>query len=426
MTATEATTAEPTPDPPAELPATVWSRPRLRPEIVLGPGQRKGDVVIHHVLDPVTGWFYRVGPREHFLMSRLDGQHGLDEIAEEYLAVFDRRLGPQNWQQLFTMLHRRQLLDGATDERSLAKLAETAAAGAARAKRGPLQARFPLFDPGRLFGRVHPWLAPLFSQWFVAPALLAVLALDGYVAYDWRRLTEAVGESRQGWLPFLAAIVIAWAIIFLHECAHGLTCWHFGGRVKEIGVMWRFPMLAPYCKVDDVVLLPPAQRVATAFAGVFVSLLALLPFAAVWALAADGGTAHRLSGAVLLFGTVTALLNLVPFLRLDGYYMLTHALNLSDLRSETYQFYRRLVRGGPKTVAGYQVRDRIAYAVYGFANVAFAVVICTLLARFWYASMREWIGAGWAVTVLVVEAVLLVLLVWYGVRRAERLNAKSG
>ena len=35
--------------------ATVWSRPRLRPEVRLGSGQWRGEKLIHHVKDPVTG-----------------------------------------------------------------------------------------------------------------------------------------------------------------------------------------------------------------------------------------------------------------------------------------------------------------------------------------------------------------------------------
>lgn len=397
----------------------VYARPRLRPEIVLGPAQRRGDRVVHHVKDPVTGCYYRIGPREHFLLSRMDGRRSTEEIAAEYAEAFGRRLGAESWAQLFRMLHSRQLLAGATDEEAMARLAASAAANAARARRTLLLARLPLFDPHRLFTRVGPRLAPLFSRWFVVPALLVVALLAGYVTYDWRRLVEAVAASRSAGLSIVCAVLIAWAIVFLHECAHGLTCWHFGGRVREIGLLWRFPLLAPYCNVDDVVLLSRGQRVATAFAGVFVSMLALVPFAALWAVT-EHGRLHNLAGAVLLFGTVTAAINLVPFLRLDGYYMLTHALNLVDLRGDTYRFYSRLLRGGPAAVASYPRRDRLAYGLYGLASLAFAITVVTLLVRLWYGSLRVWVGPGWAAVILVTEGVLVALLVWYGARRARR------
>ncbi|GAB3932257.1 hypothetical protein [Micromonospora vulcania] len=393
-----------------------WTHPRLRAGVVLGPGQWRGEKLVHHVKDSETGWFYRVGPREHFLLSRMDGTRTVDDIGTEYATTYQRRLGPENWQQLFGMLHRRQLLDGATDPEAIARLTASAAEGAAKARRGPLSARLRLFDPDRLFTRLLPRLGPLFSWWFVVPALLAVLAVTGYVALHLSDLTDRVGGGHRPLAAIVAAVVITWVIVFLHECAHGLTCRHFGGRVTEIGVMWRFPLLAPYCKVDDIVLFTPRRRVATAFAGVFVSMLALVPFAAirVWA---EPGALRDLAGTMLLFGTATAALNLVPFLRLDGYHMLSHALNLADLRSDSYRFWGRLLRGGPRAVVAYRRRERLVYAGYGLASAVFAVTVLTLLVRLWYASLAGWVGAGWAVAVLVAEAVLLLALAGHLARR---------
>ncbi|MEV0157879.1 M50 family metallopeptidase [Micromonospora sp. NPDC050686] len=400
-----------------------WTRPRLRPGVLLGPGQWRGEKLVHHVKDPQTGWYYRVGPREYFLLTRMDGTRTLDELAAEYAEVFRRRLGPESWQQLFAMLHRRQLLDGATDPAELARLTATAAENAARHKRGPLSARLPLLDPERLFSRLLPALRPVFSWWFVLPALAAVLALAGYVALHLPELIGVVGGGHRPLVAVLAAVVITWTIVFLHECAHGLTCRHFGGRVTEIGVMWRFPMLAPYCKVDDVVLFSPRRRVATAFAGVFVSMLALLPFAAIWIWGPPSGVPHDLSGTILLFGTVTAAVNLVPFLRLDGYYMLSHALNLVDLRADSYRFYGRLLRGGPGAVAGYRTRDRVVYGSYGLASLLFGLTLLVLLVRFWYVSLATWVGPFWAITILAAEAVLVAAALGWLHRRRTRAGA---
>ncbi|MEW2475903.1 M50 family metallopeptidase [Micromonospora gifhornensis] len=395
--------------------AATWARPRLRPGIVLGPGTWRDGKLVHHVKDPETGWFYRVGPREHFLMSRMDGTRSLDDLADEYATAYQRRLGPENWQQLFAMLHKRQLLDGATDPDALAALTASAAAGAAKTRRGPLSARLPLFDPQRLFDRVLPWLAPVFSWWFVVPALALALAVAGYVVWHLPELAGGVGGGRP--LPaILVAVVVTWLIVFLHECAHGLTCRHFGGRVTEIGVMWRFPLLAPYCKVDDVVLFTPRRRVATAFAGVFVSMLALVPFAAL-RLWGPPGVLYDLAGTMLLFGTATAAINLVPFLRLDGYYMLSHALNLADLRVDSYRFYGRLLRQGPRAVTGYRIRDRVAFTLYGLTSVLLAGTVLTFLIRYWYTTLANWLTPTWAVVILTTEAVLLATLITHLTRR---------
>ena len=72
-------------------------------------------------------------------------------------------------------------------------------------------------------------------------------------------------------------------------------------------------------------MLFPARRhrVYTAFAGVYASLL-LLPFAAVYPLLDAGGRLRAAVAGTLLYGSAAALLNLVPFFQLDGYFMLAH------------------------------------------------------------------------------------------------------
>jgi putative peptide zinc metalloprotease protein len=407
------------PSAPAVDPA-VYVRPRLRPGVVFGPAQRRGDAVIHHVKDPVTGWFYRVGPREHFLMSRMDGTRGIQDLEAEYAEAFDRRLGPAHWQQLFAMLHRRQLLDGATDGAALAALKESSEAAGRSARRGPLLARFPLVDPDHMLDRIVPRLGFLYSPWFVLPALFAVVAVQAMVVLRWRDLVEHIGGGPRAWFAMGLSVLLAWLVITVHELAHGLTCKHFGGSVPEIGVLWRFPILAAYCKTDDVVLLPVRHRIYVAFAGVFASLVVLVPFAGLWLLAPAGTVPHSIAASVLLFGSGSALLNFVPFLRMDGYHILTHALNLVDLRLESYRFWGRLLRGGPAAVRGYPRRDRISYAVYGVATLAFVLGLGTLLVRLWYHSLSVWIGPVAAVAILATEGLLLVALLWYGRRWARR------
>ncbi|MET8094605.1 M50 family metallopeptidase [Micromonospora sp. NPDC005220] len=404
-----------------------WTTPRLRADVVLGPAQWRDGKLVHHLLDRTTGWFYRVGPREHFLLSRMDGTRSLADLETEYAEAYQRRLGPASWQQLFGMLHQRQLLDGATDTEALARLTATAAENAARARRGPLSARLPLFGPERLFDRVLPWLRPVFSWWFVLPALALVLVIAGYVGTHVTELAAVLDSGGRGLVGLAVSMAITWVVVFLHECAHGLTCRYFGGRVPEIGVMWRFPLLAPYCKVDDLVLFTRRQRVAVAFAGIFVSMLALTPAAVLWYAGPRTGVVHATAGSVLLFGTATAAMNLVPVLRLDGYHMLGHALNLVDLRGDTYRFWGRLLRGGPAAVRYGRRRDRVTYASYGLLSAAFLATVLVLLVHYWYVTLARWVGGGWSVAILVAEALLIVGLLGVVARRrsGQRVDAPS-
>ena len=403
---------------PSGLPAAMANaRPALRDGVVLGRAHRRGDAVVHHVKDAETGWFYRVGPREHAILSLMDGTRTIAEIGDEYALRFDRRLGPDNWRQLFTMLGKRQLLADGVSRQALDALRLAREADENR-NRSVLRRRLPLVRPAAFFGRVAPRIGVVFTPWFVVPALLAVLALEVFVLGNIGQLRADIAAGPGIWVYLAPSIVVTWLLLVLHESAHGLTCTRFGGTAGELGVMWRFPIAAPYCKTDDVVLMPRRHGVATAFAGVFANLVALVPFAVGYWLAEPGGFARGFCAAVLLFGSVSALLNLVPFLQLDGYHMINNALGTLDLRGETYRFWGALLRDR-SSVRGYPTRDRWAYGVYGVSSLLFTLAVVGALATLWFRTMRPWFGTTGAIAVLVVEAVAVLALLGWAARRGR-------
>lgn len=404
-------------------PAMANATPALRDGVRLGRAHRRADVVVHHVKDPETGWFYRIGPREYAILSMMDGRRTVAEIGAEYAERFGRRLGAEHWQQVFTMLGTRQLLAGAVTPEALDRL-RAARVTDERARRSVLRRRMPLVRPGPLFERLAPRLGVLFSPWFVVPALVAALAMVGYVLAGLGDLRADVAAGPGMWVYLGPTLVVGWLLLLIHESAHGLTCTRFGGQVGELGVMWRFPIVAPYCKTDDVVLMSRWHGVATAFAGVFANLVAMLPFALVHLLAEPGGAVRGFCAGVLLFGTISSLLNLVPFLQLDGYHMINNGLGTLDLRGESYKYCLALLRK-PASVRGYPVRDRWAYTIYGVASLLFTIGIVSALAIIWFTTMRPWFGPVGAAAVLVVEALLvLALLGWAASRRRRRSAAE--
>ncbi|MYX34785.1 MULTISPECIES: M50 family metallopeptidase [unclassified Streptomyces] len=394
---------------------TAQQLPRLRQEVVLGPALRTGPKTVHHVKDARTGCYYRVGPREHFIMGLMDGRHTLQDIGRRYSDTYDRRLGPDHWGQIFTLLGRYQLLDGHADTAVLDKLRK-AREDKESARQGWLRRRWVLLRPDRLCAALATRLAFAFRAGFVIPALILVAAVQVLVWTHAATLSTEAAHQRTWAISIPVSVLLVWVITALHEFAHGVTCRHFGGTVTEIGVSWRFPMLAPYCRTDDIVLFHRRRaRVATAFAGVMVSLLAMVPVAGWWWLTRDGGPGHSLAAGVLLFGSAGSLLNLLPFLRSDGYVMLTHALDLADLRGESYRFWRLLLRRGDpaarERLSVYPARDARAYAAYGLVSLLFALSVYGCLMWLWFATLERWTGPVWAVVILAAETAVVAVLV---------------
>lgn len=390
-------------------------RPRLRPEVRVGPPLLEGDRVVHVVGDRDTGAFLRVGEREAFLLSRLGGEGSLAEIGADYARRFGRRLSTDHWDSLLATLAGRGLLVGA--DPALLERVRVSAEAARRARgRSLLRWRLPLrgaVDLVPAVARAVGWmLAPLVA----VPLTLAGAAVCGYAVLHWRELYAALTQASPLWSVSLVAVLAVGVVLCAHEFGHGVACHRYGGRPTEIGLMWRLPLVALYCKTDEQVLFPRArQRVVTSFAGVYVNLVALLPMAALWWWGPGDGWWHGLAGALLLFGTVAALANLLPVLGLDGYHMLGHALSTMHLQEQTLRFAGRLLSG--RGVGGYPARARVVYSGYALLAALILGSAAGGVLTVWYRVLAGlWSPLG-AILVLVAEGVLVVLLAYWFLRR---------
>ncbi|MGP4104781.1 hypothetical protein [Nonomuraea sp. KM90] len=390
------------------------ARPRLRSAVRVGPALARGPATIHYVADAQTRAYFQVGPREAFLMGRLDGARSLADIGAEYARRFGRRLDAAHWQRLLGLLADRQLLDPAGPD-ELALIREKAELARRSEGRSALHRRMPI--PGAA------GLVPAIGRragWLLHPAVAAPLAVAGFaicvlVTLNWPSLYSSV---RPEWAPLAA--LLAWLMYALHELGHGVACHRYGGLPTQIGVMWRFPLIAPYCKVDDVVTFPSArQRVATAFAGIYVNLALLVPLGALW-LWGPGWSRPPLA-ALLLSGVTIVLVNLLPVLRLDGYHMLEHATSTADLQGESFRFAAAFLRHGPAGVRAYPRRARWLHASYTLVSVAVLAPVAFLVVRLWFETLAGLWGATAAVLLLGAEAVVVgALLRWAVLRRRRR------
>ena len=405
--------------------------PLLRhPDVVMGAPLRRGDTVVHYVKDPRTGWYYQMGAREFFLLSQMDGRRTRAEIEAAYAERFRRRLTDAHWESLLRMLHSRHLLvdpdatgTGDTGADPIAQSRVRAETERRSVRRRLMYARFPLFKPDRFLRWLAPRVGLLYSPWFVVPALVASLIALGMAMADVSALWSA-SRMNVGHPLAVVSFGTTWLVIALHEAAHGLTSRRYGGAVAEMGVLWRFPLLTPYCKTDDVVLFTRRRhRVYTAFSGVFVNLLALVPFTVAWHVTTPGTHGHALAGSLLLYGGLATVSNLLPVFRLDGYFMLNHAVGLADLRAETYRFWGALVRRQP--TGSYRRGDRVLYTLYGCAVFGTLTAVLVGIVGVWYWSLERWIGPFGAVAVLGTEAVLVFFGIRFLIRRRARRRAAA-
>jgi putative peptide zinc metalloprotease protein len=148
-----------------------------------------------------------------------------------------------------------------------------------------------------------------------------------------------------------------------------------------------------------------------AFAGPFASLMVVVGFGLIWWLSPVGGFWHGISSRMLLVYNFITFLNFIPFVQLDGYFMLCHALGLSELRKESHAYVkqtlkRKLFNKEEAVIAGYTDGEKRLFMVYGVCSVITTVCLLGLMIAYWYYMMSKRMGSG--------QAALVVLMILFG------------
>lgn len=357
--------------------------------------------------------YFEIGAAEEFLLSRLDGTFTPEELCLAFETALCEPLALSELDEFIALVRSWNLLDE-REHSGQASSAESPASSdsdrrtprhvTGRKQQSLLHFRIPLFDPTAVFGWAEPKLRFVWTPSFVACGLIlvgiALLIAVGNSAHLAESLTATLRWE---------TILVAWAVVvgatLLHECAHGLTCKHFGGEVPEIGAMMLLFMPCLYCDVSDAWLIPKrSQRLWITLAGTCSDICLWALATIVWRLTVPHTTPHYLSAVVVGVCGGRVALNLNPLLRLDGYYLLSDWLEIPNLRIRAHQRWMQLLRatlwGGPRL----EFEDKGSLLLlYGAASWTFGLVFLSWM----YAWLSGLLG-GWLGTVGTALAIGLV------------------
>lgn len=125
-------------------------------------------------------------------------------------------------------------------------------------------------------------------------------------------------------LPLTMAVTL-----LLHEFGHAISCRSYGAKHGDIG--FGFYLLTPvlYADVTDVWKLSRKERVIVDIAGMYME--SLLVLALIFLYIITGNPLFYYCSSVIVFNT---LVNINPFLRFDGYWILSDITNTYNLRAK--------------------------------------------------------------------------------------------
>lgn len=321
--------------------------PSLRADLQLSPAAPALDGSPRWTLaDPVRGRYFKLGAAAMRLL-----RHWSLGDPEQVLRAANREPGLPldgvELEQLLTFLRGHDLIS-ALDDQQRASYSLKALAQRQRLWKILLHQylffRIPLWRPDAFLNRAWPWLER-FGPRLLRVGLPITLALGVFlVSRDWQRFVGTFPHlfSLGGALSFAVALFFA---KLCHEFGHAFMAKRAGCRVQSMGVAFMVLLPMFYTDVSDAWRVNDRRaRLLIGAGGVLAELLLACIALLVWSLLPDGPA--RTAAFMLASATwiTTLVVNLNPFMRFDGYFLLSDLWEVDNLQGRAFAFCRWRLR----------------------------------------------------------------------------------
>lgn len=355
------------------------------------------------IRDPITFNTYQLGPADYQIFITIEASRPLGEVFDE---LVDRgalgRDDENRFAEFILLLHRLSFLNlPISDERLLYQRYQAKQRVRRKEKlMGFLSLRIPVFNPDAILERTIARVRFIFSRWFFAFWLLWVGAAAVLAIQNWDRLVqplEGILATRNLFLMWFVLIVLK----IFHEWGHAYACKHFGGYVPEMGIF--LLVFTPCAYVDATsswAFTRKRDRLIVCLAGMYVEWFLAAGAVFVWAMTGPSVINALAYNVFFLAGTITALFNINPLMRFDGYYVLSDLLEVPNLRQRATSYVtaliKRLFLSVPLPGLGGDRRLPFVLASYGLAATVYRIILLVAIAAI-VASKIFLVGLGLAV-----------------------------
>ncbi|HEY5027274.1 MAG TPA: hypothetical protein VIK39_02615, partial [Candidatus Angelobacter sp.] len=258
---------------------------------------------------------------------------------------------------------------------------------------------YPLLKPGHLRWLTQP-LSHLLSPGIMLygiPALLLLHLLAWIkVLHPLVGSASALAATVHTLRPslFMALAFGNYLGLLFHELGHASACVRCNTKHGPIGVCLYWVLPGLYTDVTQAWRLPAKQRLIVDAGGIFFSLIA-----ATVALAGFLISRYPVCALLCSIFQVTVLINLIPFLRMDGYWMISDGLGIPNMMQANKELSQwavlrvlRLTAAPPRIFSLPASRRRIYYAYY-FGFVAFTLYFLWTI-TVWYVPQLGHLAGG--------------------------------
>lgn len=352
--------------------------PRLASGIeLLGEDTGSGLVERPYLVRHADGTITHVTHLLYLVAENLDGRRGPRQIAERVTTEFQRRVSAENVDYLVTeKLRPLGIVEGGRSSDGTSAPRPVLALGARVA-----------VLPARAVSAITKAFLFLFWPPVVSAVTVAVVAFDVWVsaAHD---VTRSFRELLLAPGLMLVVLLLTVASAAFHEVGHATACRFGGAKPGRIGAGLYLVWPAFFSDVTDSYRLKKGARVRTDLGGIYFNLVAVL----------CAGAAYLVTSAPVLVVFVVVqhvqiAFQFVPFVRLDGYYVVADLVGVPDLFPRIRPIVRSWFRGAQHEPLVASLRPRVRAVVTGWVLLTIPVLIAGLIVS--AARMPSYLSTTW-------------------------------
>lgn len=269
--------------------------------------------------------FIRIGKKEYLVACCLNGQRTSDQVVQE-LNRIDSNLAITESEvlEITQWLAKAGVLATATSNQKTAKQVN---------QFNPFSFRQTILA-GPTVESIGNFFAFAVAGWFIAASLVLWLCAGMIVIADWQNVWGYsqklfVADSALWW-------IVAWVVLkIFHEIGHAAFAVKYGCRIHCAGLSWIFLAPVPFVDLTSMWLNPSRwQRSLCCLGGIFFELTLASMAMLIYAISSNEPLRY-ICCLIFTLGTVSTLaVNANPFMKFDGYHLLSELLNWPNLYSD--------------------------------------------------------------------------------------------
>lgn len=169
----------------------------------------------------------------------------------------------------------------------------------------------------------------------------------------------------------LQILVLVYLSMFVHEVGHATAAYKYGVKVGKMGIGLYLIYFVFFIDMTNTWKLDRKKRIINDLSGIYFQSFLVIPLFAIYMSTKD---ISLLCALIIIVGA--SLMNLIPFLRMDGYWLLTDYLSIQNIQIKAISSIKVFIGECKKMIsAKYKHQTYIAnrqvwfYGIYSFAYV---------------------------------------------------------